>query len=64
MSFQYTKVNPKEWLEHATKLLNRPAHDFVFYVLTVFENVYSFETTSKTEILHKIEAESKHVFLL
>jgi len=32
--------------------------------LTVSENIYSFENTSKDEILKKIEVENKKLFLL
>lgn len=55
MSFQYTKANTKEWLETATSMLKRNPEDFVFYVLTVMENIYGFESSSKAEIIHKIE---------
>lgn len=55
MSFQYTKANAKEWLATATKMLKRNEEDFVFYVLTVMENIYPFESTSKAEIIQKIE---------
>lgn len=53
MSFQYTKSDTKLWLETATKLLKAQPGDYKFYVLTMYENIYNFETTSKTEILHK-----------
>lgn len=45
-------------------MLKRQPNDFVFYILTVFENVYGFDKTSKDEIIHKIETENKNVFLL
>ena len=55
MSFQYKKSDPKEWLETACGLLKRNPDEFAFYVLTMYEAIYPFETTSKSEILHKIE---------
>lgn len=64
MSFQYTKSDTKLWLETATKLLKAQPGDYKFYVLTMYENIYNFETTSKTEILHKTEAENKNIFLI
>lgn len=64
MSFTYTKADTKQWLQSATALLKKEPEDFVFYVLTVFENIYGFKYTSKAEILHKVENESKNIFLL
>lgn len=54
MSFQYTKADTKQWLNQAVTNIDRLPEDFMFYVLTVFENIYNFETTSKAQILHKV----------
>lgn len=64
MSFQYKKSDQKEWLEFAAALLKRDASEFVFYILTMYESIYSFDTTSKAELLHKMEVENKNAFLL
>jgi hypothetical protein len=64
MSIQYIKPDLKEWHNTAASLVKRNPKDFVFYVLTIFENIYSFETTSKAEIINKIENEGKNCFFL
>ena len=64
MSFQYKKSDQQEWLESAASLLKRNPDEFVFYVLTMYEAIYPFDSTSKSEILHKVEVENKNVFLL
>lgn len=54
MSFQYKKADPKNWATKAAEMLKMPAEEFKMYILTMYDEIYSFDNNSKSEIMNKI----------
>lgn len=53
-TLNYQNADPQEWFYSAIKMLKKEASNFVFYVLTIYENTYDFLASPKTEIINKI----------
>ena len=54
MSFQYNMADPKNWSAKAAEMLKMPAEEFKMYILTMYDEIYSFDNNSKSEIMNKI----------
>ncbi len=64
ISFTYTKPNVDDWIKSAADIVSVPPETLAVYLVSMNEGIYRAGRESMSEIVYKVENESKNIFII